>query len=91
MYLPHRETLRVLLRHLLKVIDQSSKNRMSLQNIALVFGPNIMRSNPLNDANNGFNPNIMTQNLIVEYFLLNFNDLYSFQPNSIFSEYNELI
>jgi hypothetical protein len=91
MPLPHRETLRTLLKHLLKVIDQAAQNRMSSQNIALVFGPNIMRSNPLNDANNGFNPHIMTQNLIVEYMLLNFKELFSFQPNSIFTEYNELM
>ena len=69
--LAHRETLRNLLRHLLKVIDLSSQNRMNLQNIALVFGPNIMRGNPLNDASTGFNPHIMTQNVIVEYLLGN--------------------
>lgn len=91
MPLAHRETLRNLLRHLLKVIDLASQNRMNLQNIALVFGPNIMRSNPLNDANTGFNPHIMTQNAIVEYMLMNFRDLFSFQPNSIFTEYNEFM
>jgi len=50
---------------------------MNIQNIALVFGPNIMRSNPINDSNNGFNPNIMTQNVLVEYLLSNFKDLFS--------------
>lgn len=64
---------------------------MNLQNIALVFGPNIMRGNPLNDASTGFNPHIMTQNVIVEYLLGNFRELYSFQPNSIFTEYSEFM
>ena len=73
----HRETLMYLCEHLLKVIEQSSQNRMNIQNIALVFGPNIMRSNPINDSNNGFNPNIMTQNVLVEYLLSNFKDLFS--------------
>ncbi len=73
----HRETLMYLCEHLLNVIQQSSQNRMNIQNIALVFGPNIMRSNPINDSNNGFNPNIMTQNVLVEYLLSNFKDLFS--------------
>lgn len=89
MPIAHRETLRHLLRHLLKVIDLASQNRMNVQNIALVFGPNIMRSNPVNDTNYnfGFNPNIMTQNVLVEYMLVNFKELFSFQSNSIFTEY----
>jgi hypothetical protein len=86
MPLSHRETLRYLLQHLLKVVMLSKENRMNVQNIALVFGPNIMRSNPINDAATfGFNPNIMTQNMVVEYLLSNFKDLYSFQTNSIFT------
>jgi hypothetical protein len=72
----HRETLKYLSQHLLRVIEVSAQNRMNIQNIALVFGPNIMRSNPINDANNGFNPNIMTQNILVEYILNNFKDLF---------------
>ena len=88
MPIAHRETLRHLLRHLLKVIDLASQNRMNVQNIALVFGPNIMRSNPVNENNFGFNPNIMTQNVLVEYMLVNFKELFSFQSNSIFTEFN---
>lgn len=76
MPVPHRDTLTCLSKHLLKVIEQSSLNRMTIQNIALVFGPNIMRSNPINDTNNGFNPNIMTQNILVEYLLTNFKELF---------------
>ena len=87
MPIAHRETLRYLLKHLTKVIECSAQNRMGVQNIALVFGPNVMRSNPIGENNFGFNPNIMTQNVIVEYMLSNFKELYSFQSNSIFTEY----
>lgn len=87
MPIAHRETLRYLLKHLNKVIELSSQNRMGFQNIALVFGPNVMRSNPMSDTSFGFNPNIMTQNVIVEYMLTNFKELFSFQSNSIFTEY----
>ena len=80
MPVPHRDTLRHLCRHLKKVVEQCGENRMNVQNVALVFGPNIMRSNPINDANNGFNPHIMTQNIIVEYILTNYRELFHSSP-----------
>jgi len=83
----HRETLRHLLNHLVRVIEQSSSNRMSAQNIAMVYGPNIMRSAPINEENFGFSQNIMLQNYLVEYMLANFKELFSFQPNALFSEH----
>lgn len=86
MPIPHRETMRHLCQHLLKVVEQSSQNRMTVQNVALVFGPNLIRSNPINEANNGFNPHIMTQNVLVEYILKNFHELYSYTPTAIFYE-----
>jgi hypothetical protein len=86
MPIPHRETLRHLCKHLLLVVEQSAQNRMTLQNVALVYGPNIVRSNPINDTNTGFNPNIMTQNILVEYILKNFNELYSYTPTTVFYE-----
>ena len=70
--------------HLLNVVENSSQNRMTVQNVALVFGPNIIRSNPINDANNGFNPNIMKQNIVIEYILKNFNDLFPYSSTVIF-------
>ena len=82
----HRETLRTLMSHLIRVIKQSAQNRMNVQNIALVFGPNIMRSNPLNEANTGFNPHIITQNILVEYILTNYKDLFSFPSDFIYNE-----
>ena len=83
MPIPHRETLRTISSHLLKVVEQSSENRMTVQNVALVFGPNIMRNNPINDAFTGFNPHIMTQNMLVEFVLVNYKDLFAFPINLI--------
>jgi len=39
---PNRETLNILLQHLIKVVHHSSENRMQTQNIAIVFGPTLM-------------------------------------------------
>ncbi len=73
---PHRDTLYFLCQHLLKVVEQSSQNRMNLQNIALVFGPSLLRMDPVNSINNGYSENIILQNDIVEYILYHFNDLF---------------
>ncbi len=75
MPIEHRETLKYLLKHLLRVIELSAQNRMSLQNIAVLFGPNIMRSESLNSLNGGYNP-LMMQNMITEFLLINFRDLF---------------
>jgi Rho GTPase-activating protein 12/27 len=72
----HRETLKTLFKHLLKVISLSSSNRMHLQNIALVFGPTICRLNPLEVSHTQISNNIMVQNELVEYVLFNFNELF---------------
>jgi hypothetical protein len=79
----HRETLRHLLRHLTEVIKLSDQNRMSLKNIALLFGPNILRGESVAD---GYNP-LMVQNQIVEYMLVNFKDLFSFPLDAVFDDH----
>ncbi|XP_061470631.1 rho GTPase-activating protein 9 isoform X2 [Rhineura floridana] len=40
---PHRDTLHYLLEHLRKVMDHSDANRMTTQNIGIVFGPTLLR------------------------------------------------
>ncbi|XP_039224106.1 rho GTPase-activating protein 9 isoform X4 [Crotalus tigris] len=40
---PNRDTLRYLLQHLRKVMDHSDTNRMTTQNIGIVFGPTLLR------------------------------------------------
>jgi hypothetical protein len=86
MPIAHRETMRVVCEHLVKVVKQSSENRMTVQNVALVFGPNIIRSDPIINSNQGFNPHIMTQNVLVEYILKNFKELYCFKEMDKFFE-----
>ena len=87
MHVSHYETLRHLLGHLCKVCEQSKENRMNVQNIALLFGPNLMRGT--GSAGNdpaamcyGFSPNIMAQNLIVEYMITNFNHIFPLNSSS---------
>jgi hypothetical protein len=72
----HHDTLYYLCKHLLNVIELSQQNRMHLQNIALVFGPTLMRMDPVNATNNGFSQNIILQNDLVEYILSHFNELF---------------
>lgn len=43
---PNYATLRALTLHLHRVIDNSSSNRMSSQNLAIVFGPTLMGTAP---------------------------------------------
>ncbi|VDP13015.1 unnamed protein product [Soboliphyme baturini] len=47
----HHDTLDHLLRHLLKVAEHSSKNRMQIHNLAIVFGPTLFSTNPKDDKN----------------------------------------
>jgi hypothetical protein len=72
------------------VIELSDENRMSLKNIALLFGPNIMRSESVGDTSHGYNP-LMVQNNIVEYMLVNFKSLFAFPPNSVFNHESAII
>ncbi|KAG5203064.1 hypothetical protein JEQ12_002647, partial [Ovis aries] len=40
---PNHDTLRVLFQHLCRVIEHGERNRMSVQNVAIVFGPTLLR------------------------------------------------
>jgi hypothetical protein len=80
----HHDTLRFLCIHLLKVVEFSQQNRMDLQNIALVFGPTLLRMDPVNATNDGFSQNIILQNELVQYILTNFDKLFVSKSNSIF-------
>ncbi len=42
---PNYATLRALVLHLHRVMDQAASNRMNSQNLAIVFGPTLMGSN----------------------------------------------
>lgn len=61
---PNYATLRALTLHLHRVIENSSVNRMSTQNLAIVFGPTLMGTDS-NLADSGF------QSKVVETILQN--------------------
>lgn len=70
---PNYDTLKYLLRHLLRVTEHSDKNRMHIQNLAIVFGPTLLSSGeePRNLA-----LDMMQQNQVIEFLLLEFNFLF---------------
>ncbi|KAG1967406.1 rho GTPase-activating protein 27 [Pimephales promelas] len=72
--LPNHDTMEVLFKHLRKVIDHGEQNRMSVQSMAIVFGPTLLR--PQEESN--ITMHMVFQNQIVELILNEFNEL--FQP-----------
>lgn len=40
---PNHDTLRLLIQHLCRVIEHGEQNRMSVQSVAIVFGPTLLR------------------------------------------------
>uniref|UniRef100_A0A7M4DWN6 Rho GTPase activating protein 27 n=1 Tax=Crocodylus porosus TaxID=8502 RepID=A0A7M4DWN6_CROPO len=63
---PNHDTMKALFRHLGRVIDHKEENRMSVQGIAIVFGPTLLR--PENEEGN-MAMHMVFQNQIVEYIL----------------------
>ncbi|XP_052399290.1 rho GTPase-activating protein 27-like isoform X4 [Carassius gibelio] len=70
--LPNHDTMEVLFRHLRKVIEHGELNRMSVQNMAIVFGPTLLR--PQEESN--ITMHMVFQNQIVELILNEFTDLF---------------
>ncbi|XP_064455325.1 WW domain-containing protein tag-325-like isoform X2 [Ornithodoros turicata] len=70
---PNYETLKYLLRHLLKVTEYSDKNRMHIQNLAIVFGPSLLASA---EEVRDLAVDMMHQNRIIEFLLLEYNNLF---------------
>lgn len=73
--LPNHDTMEVLFRHLRKVIDHTEWNRMSLQSMAIVFGPTLLR--PQEESN--ITMHMVFQNQIVELILKEFNEFFPAQ------------
>ena len=42
--IPHRETLQAMVQHLCKIAENSDTNKMDLRNLAIVFGPTLVRT-----------------------------------------------
>ncbi|XP_034726277.1 rho GTPase-activating protein 15 isoform X4 [Etheostoma cragini] len=70
---PNHDTLQFMCRHLKRVLDHSGDNRMTTQNIGIVFGPTLMR--PERD-NGNMAVNMLYQNQAVELILSEFDHIF---------------
>ncbi|XP_059184429.1 rho GTPase-activating protein 15 isoform X2 [Centropristis striata] len=70
---PNHDTLQFMCRHLKRVLERSDTNRMTTQNIGIVFGPTLMR--PERD-NGNMAVNMVYQNQAVELILTEFDYIF---------------
>ncbi|XP_070301977.1 rho GTPase-activating protein 9-like [Salvelinus sp. IW2-2015] len=77
---PNQDTMRFMFSHLKRVMEHSDSNRMSTQNIGIVFGPTLMR--PERD-NVNMAINMVYQNQAVELILNEFDRI--FRPSNFTS------
>ncbi|XP_068598368.1 rho GTPase-activating protein 15 [Brachionichthys hirsutus] len=76
---PNHDTLEFTCRHLIRVLDNSDTNRMTTQNIGIVFGPTLMR--PERD-NGNMAVNMIYQNQAVELILSEFDHIFGSRGSS---------
>ncbi|XP_027019029.2 rho GTPase-activating protein 27 [Tachysurus fulvidraco] len=69
----NRDTMEALFSHLRKVIEHGDVNRMSLQNVAIVFGPTLLRPE-MESAN--ITAYMVFQNQIIEFILSEFEAIF---------------
>ncbi|XP_064127065.1 rho GTPase-activating protein 27 isoform X6 [Loxodonta africana] len=72
---PNHDTLRVLFQHLCRVIEHREQNRMSVQSVAIVFGPTLLRP----EKEISMPMTMVFQNQVVELILQQCS--YIFQPH----------
>ncbi|XP_026771309.3 rho GTPase-activating protein 12 isoform X1 [Pangasianodon hypophthalmus] len=71
---PHnRDTMEALFSHLRKVIEHGDENRMTLQNVAIVFGPTLLKPE-MESAN--ITAYMVFQNQIIEFILSEFEAIF---------------
>ncbi|XP_016412911.1 rho GTPase-activating protein 27-like, partial [Sinocyclocheilus rhinocerous] len=70
---PNRETMEALFSHLRKVIQHGDENRMTVQNVAIVFGPTLLKPE-VETAN--IATYMVFQNQIVEFLLNEFQSIF---------------
>ncbi|KAJ8393783.1 hypothetical protein AAFF_G00056980 [Aldrovandia affinis] len=70
---PNHETLKLLFRHMQKILSKSLKNRMSTQGFGIVFGPTLMWPE-LDSGNMAFN--LVYQNQIIEFMLIECSEIF---------------
>ncbi|CAI9597935.1 unnamed protein product [Staurois parvus] len=75
---PNYDTLKYIICHLNSVKDECEKNRMTTQNIGIVFGPTLMRPEKEQFAN--IAANMVYQNQVVEHFLSYYEELFPTDP-----------
>ncbi|XP_072540857.1 rho GTPase-activating protein 9 isoform X3 [Salminus brasiliensis] len=73
----NHDTMRHMFRHLKRVMEHSDSNRMTTQNIGIVFGPTLMR--PQSDCGN-MAVNMVYQNQAVELILSEYNQIFGPDP-----------
>ena len=67
----NRDLLYYLFHFLVKVAENAEKNKMTVENLSIVFAPNLLRPRGVNT----FNPTTL---LVIQTFLLDFSSLFSF-------------
>ncbi|XP_033468091.1 rho GTPase-activating protein 27 isoform X2 [Epinephelus lanceolatus] len=72
--LPNHDTMKLLFGHLRRVIEYGGDNRMTVQNVAIVFGPTLLR--PEMEASN-IAMHMVFQNQIVEFVLNEYERIFS--------------
>ncbi|KAM9783670.1 rho GTPase-activating protein 12 [Syngnathus typhle] len=70
--LPNHDTMELLFRHLRRVVDHKDANRMSVQSMAIVFGPTLLR--PQTESN--MTVHMIFQSQIVELMLNEFDNIF---------------
>ena len=71
---PHYDTVFYLLRHLRRVADLSSVNKMAASNIGIVFGPTLMMP-PQDMSMEEVAQNMLQQNLLVKNLIINLDGI----------------
>ncbi|XP_054907970.1 rho GTPase-activating protein 27 isoform X6 [Poeciliopsis prolifica] len=72
--LPNYDTMKLLFKHLRRVIEHKDSNRMSVQSVAIVFGPTLLRPQ-MESAN--MTVHLVFQSQIVELMLNQFNEIFA--------------
>ncbi|XP_026778193.3 rho GTPase-activating protein 15 isoform X1 [Pangasianodon hypophthalmus] len=75
---PNHNTMRHMFQHLKRVMEHSDSNRMTTQNIGIVFGPTLMR--PQSDCAN-MAINMVYQNQAVELILSEYDQIFGSDPS----------
>ncbi|KAJ8345466.1 hypothetical protein SKAU_G00296590 [Synaphobranchus kaupii] len=71
--LPNLETMKALFKHLRKVVEHGEENRMSVQSVAIVFGPTLLR--PETETGN-MTMHMIFQSQIVELILNEYDQIF---------------